>query len=51
MSSLEEARMGFWTQAGAGVFSLVLMFFYVGYYVFVPCMLWMIWKKVRHLPG
>jgi hypothetical protein len=37
--------------AVGGVFSLVVTFFYVGYYVFVPGMLWMIWKKVRHLPG
>jgi hypothetical protein len=33
------------------VLGLVGTFFYVGYYVFVPGMLWMIWKKVRHLPG
>ena len=32
-------------------FSFVWMFFTVGYYIFVPSMLWLIWKKVRHLPG
>ena len=29
----------------------VILFFQVGYYVFVPYMLWMIWQKVRHLPS
>jgi hypothetical protein len=29
----------------------VVWFFQVGYYVFVPYMLWMIWQKVRHLPS
>ena len=23
----------------------------IGWYVFVAYMLWVIWKKVRHLPG
>jgi hypothetical protein len=29
----------------------VIMFFQVGWYIFVPYMLWMIWQKVRHLPS
>ena len=29
----------------------VLGFVRLGWYVFVAVMLWMIWKKVRHLPG
>jgi hypothetical protein len=29
----------------------VILFFQVGYSVFVPSMLWMIWQKVRHLPS
>jgi hypothetical protein len=33
----------------------VLFFLYmgiqIGFYVCVPWMLWLIWKKVRHLPG
>lgn len=32
-------------------FSLIYLFFIVGYYVFVPYMLWMIWQKVRNLPS
>jgi uncharacterized membrane protein len=32
-------------------FGLTVMFFMVGWYVFIPYMLWMIWQKVRHLPS
>jgi hypothetical protein len=35
----------------SGTFWWVYLFFAVGYYVFVPYMLWMIWQKVRHLPS
>lgn len=30
---------------------VLLSFLQVGWYIGVPWMLWLIWKKVRHLPG
>jgi hypothetical protein len=29
----------------------VILFVQIGWYVFMPYMLWMIWRKVRHLPS
>jgi hypothetical protein len=31
--------------------AMLILAITVGWYVFIPYMLWMIWQKVRHLPG
>jgi hypothetical protein len=33
------------------LFLMLVGFLQVGWYIGVPWMLWLIWKKVRHLPG
>jgi hypothetical protein len=33
------------------IFGMFVVFFTVGWYVFIPYMLCMIWQKVRHLPS